>query len=295
MRTIAAPLLAHAQLDQTTLAMCWRVERADGGFILGTTHDRDLEISSGDLAGTYRAATAISGSDVRSTSDMSVDNMEVRGALDQAGPGTDVTVADVEAGLLDAAPAQTFLVNWQAPDNGQVITRRGYLGEISRDAEGNYRTELRGLMQLLQQNIGRTYGERCDVKRFGDARCGLDVDALIVPGTVSAVASRRRFNVAYNLAGTGLVSGDHKLGEITFTSGANSGYTRQIKRDVIDAVSGAIELWESMPLDVVIGDDVTLRPGCNRTWEACVRWDNTLNFRGHGRWIPGIPAIIRAP
>jgi hypothetical protein len=58
---------------------------------------------------------------------------------------------------------------------------------------------------------------------------------------------------------------------------------------------GQIELWEPMPKDVAPGDTFTLQPGCDRRWETCVGYSNTVNFRGHGRWMPGIPQIIRAP
>jgi uncharacterized phage protein (TIGR02218 family) len=193
MRTLTAELQAHLAGDVTTLAVCWRVERRDGVLILGTEHDADLTIAAGDYAGTYVASAGITGSDVRSTSDMSVDNMEVQGAVNNGDLAlVDLSAADIEAGLFDDAEVTLFLVNWQAPDDGQIVLRTGNVGEISRTAEGEYRTEVRGLAQRLTQNIIRTYGSSCDAE-LGDARCKVDLAAITVTGEVTAVTSARRF------------------------------------------------------------------------------------------------------
>ena len=165
----------------TSLQVCWVVTRRDGVEIRGTEWDRDLTITTGDYAGTFLARAGITGSDIRSTSDLSVDNLEVIGAL--AAPLTtdsssasslfllDVTAADIEAGLLDNAEAVTFLVNSNDPDLFQRVLRAGWLGNSQRTAEGQYKIELRGLTQALSQGIVRTYGVGCDAE-LGDCRAG---------------------------------------------------------------------------------------------------------------------------
>jgi uncharacterized phage protein (TIGR02218 family) len=161
-RTLPPELTSHLAGSVTTLAVCWRVERSDGVLILGTEHDADITIAEGDspgdspgnpYAGTYYARAGITGSNVRSTSDMSVDNMEVQGAINNGDLAiVDLSAADIEAGLFDDAAVTLFLVNWEAPDDGQIVLRTGNIGEISRTAEGNYKTELRGLAQRLSTN-----------------------------------------------------------------------------------------------------------------------------------------------
>ena len=81
MRTLAAALQSELAQSVTRLAVCWRVERGDGVLILGTEHDRDITISTGTLAGEYLVQAGVTGSGVKSSSDMSVDNMEVSGAI----------------------------------------------------------------------------------------------------------------------------------------------------------------------------------------------------------------------
>lgn len=295
MLILPAAAETHLERSSRRLTVCGVVYKRDGTVVRCTQHDGDLEIATGDLAGMYFSSVPISGSDVVSKSDLSVDNMEVSGMLADGMQITGFSVTDIESGLFDNAAFETFLCQWDAPSDWQKILRRGYLGEISRTAEGEFQCEWRGIVQLLQQQIGRTYGERCDVKRFGDARCKVDVEALAVVGTVTAVTSRRRFDASIAWPGAPEAIGYFDLGELVFTTGAPVGFLKQIKRDAASGTIGQFELWDSLPFDALVGDTFTIKPGCDRRWETCQRFENTVNFRGHGRWIPGIPAILRAP
>lgn len=292
--------LEHLARGATTLALCWQIEKRNGYAIYGTEHDEDLDITTAtgvevELDGLYLASAGISGSELRLKGDMSVDNMQVEGALDAPGFDVDINAADIEAGLLDNAAVTFFLVNWRDPDLWQDIRQHGYLGEITRTSEGVYRTELRGIQQRLQQQIGRTLGERCDVREFGDARCKLDVDSLSVNGEVTAVTSRRRFNTSLDTGSATPANGYYETGKFIFLTGANAGFKKQVKFDSVGGVLGNLSLWDAMPYDVQIGDTFTLWPGCDRNFSTCQAFDNVNNFRGHGRWIPGIPKISRAP
>lgn len=284
----------HLARESRRLTVCGAIEKNDGTFIRCTQHDEDLEISGSDLGGVYHSVLSITASDTKSGSDLAVDNMEITGYTDNISFG--FNVADIEAGLLANAAFETFLCQWDDPDAWQKVISRGFLGEIRRTAEGQFTAEWRGLLQPLQQNIGRTLGERCDVVRFGDARCKLNVDALSLVGTITGVTTDRRFEIEIDAPSSAEGSDYFTLGEASWESGQNSGYDRrQIKRDVVLSGTRTIDLWETMPNAIEVGDLVRLRPGCNRTDTACKGWDNFINFRGHGLFIPGIPAIIRAP
>lgn len=243
MRTIPAPLAAHIAEDVTTLAVCWRVERADGVLILGTEHDRDLVVTSGDYAGTYAAGAGITGSDVRSTSDMSVDNMEVAGAVNQGDLSlVDLSAADIEAGLFDGASVVLFLVNWQAPDDGQIVLRTGTIGEIRRTAEGEYRTELRGLAQALTQNVVRTYGSSCDAE-LGDFRCKIPLGDITFDGEVTAVAGGRDFTALIAVNSPEVDDDYFNGGVVTWESGHNAGYQMEVKLAEPNAPASTVETF----------------------------------------------------
>jgi uncharacterized phage protein (TIGR02218 family) len=300
-----AGLLANLRSETPTLALCWRVLKNDNSQIYGTDHDVDLTLTGGAKAGTYDARSNITGSGLRSSPDLSVDNMEVGGAfatdLGTSPPQVtlDVNVHDIEAGLFQGASVYVYLVNWQAPATDAVLWRRGYLGEISRDSDGKYSAEMRGITQLLQQVFVRTYGERCEVDTFGDSECKVDVAALQRVGIVSAVTNRRRFNTTITVDNSEHVENDGEwfsLGEITFTSGDNIGITREIRSDFEDSTFGHLSTWDTFPYDIQSGDHFTIRPGCDRLPTTCrQKYDNLLNFRGYGIFVQGIDAMLAGP
>lgn len=290
MRSLPPALAAHLAGAVTTLAVCWRVTRSDGVLILGTEHDQDITIDAGsptaELAGTYLARAGITGSSVRSSSDMSVDNLEVEGALSGDLQIIDLSPADIEAGLFDDAAVVLFLVNWQAPDDGQIILRTGNIGAIKRTAEGLYRTELRGLAQRLTQQFVRTYGSSCDAD-LGDARCGVDVSTLTVPGQVTDVTSNRQFQVSLTLGSPTPDDDFFNGGLVRWQTGENAGFSMEAK--LVDlGTSGDVELFLPMPLDITVGDTFELEPACDKSAAMCKgRFANLVNFRGHGAWVPG--------
>ena len=286
-------LTAHIAGRETTLAVCWHVTRRDGVLILGTEHDEDITITtSGDRAGVYLSRAGITGSNVRSTAGLDVDNLEVEGALRSDSLSIDLSAADIEAGLFDVAEVQVFLVNWQAPDDGQIILRTGTLGNITRTAEHTYKTELRGLFQKLSQIPIKTYGVSCNAE-LGDARCTVDLAALTLSGTVTTVESRRRFDATLSLSSADM-AGDFTGGLVTFTSGENLGYKREVKNDAVGDVLGALEFLEPFPLTIVTGDTFSLSPGCDKARDTCRdRFDNIVNFRGFGFFVPGMTEILK--
>jgi uncharacterized phage protein (TIGR02218 family) len=311
-RTIPAGFLdSHV----TQLHVCWRVIRRDGEVIYGTECDEDITITTGDYVGVYIARAGITGSDIRSTSDLSVDNLEVVGALapsavpgdtgdtsDTSDTGTltliDVSAADIEAGLLDNAEAVTFIVNSDDPDLYQRVLRAGWIGNVTRTAEGKWTTELRGLTQALSQGIVRTYGVGCDAELF-DARCRVDPAAFSLSSYVYELDSRRRFKVHPDLGDLGAQPGQVPGGMITWTSGANTGYSMEIKTysdgapDTLDNLFW-VELFLPMPRDIDFGDTFDFRAGCDKKMETCLGvYSNLPNFRGHGVLVPGDAEILK--
>ena len=295
MRTIPAGFFDS---EVTDLQVCWRLIRRDSLEILGTEYDVDIPITTGPHAGTFLADAGITGSDVRSTSDLSVDNLEVVGALvPSTGVDTsdtsdtslfllDISPSDIEAGLLDNAEVVTFLVNANDPDLYQHVLRSGWIGNVKRNAEGRYTTELRGLTQALSQGILRTYSVSCDAE-LGDARCKVDMTPYTHDRTVTQVFSRRLFQISLpTIPMFGNVAG----GTVTFTSGLNTGYSMEIK----SYLSLQIETYLPMPADIELGDTITIRQGCDKAWMTCVnQYNNVLNFRGDGVFVPGDTEILK--
>lgn len=295
MRTISSANTTHLAEEVTTLAVCWCVTRTDGVAIRGTEHDNDLIIPDIDgLGGTYKAAAGITGSSAKYSSDMSVDNMEVSGALSTDGIALlDVRAVDVEAGLMDDAEVSLFLINWEDPANGPIRLQSGIIGEIRRDTDGGYTTELRGLTQKLVKIPIRTYGASCDAE-LGDARCKMPIASTTFAGVIVAVHNNRSFTVEVSVdtSTTEFEPGYFEGGKVKFVSGNCTDFEMEVKTCVLDVTVNEVTLYLPMPADVQVGDTFTIRPGCDKSPAMCKgRFNNLVNYRGHGTWCPGIGAM----
>jgi len=269
-KTIAADLLQHYKSGSTTLALAWIVTRPDGQVLGFTDHDQAIEVEGV----TCGPSSAFGASAVSLRSELNTDNLDIVGLIESDG----ITVADIEAGKWDGSTVGLYRINWDSPSDGVETVLTGEIGAVQVRA-GQYVAEVRGLMAKLQSNIGRVVVPTCNAS-LGDARCGVDLEALRVSSTVTAVTSRRAF-AASTLSSGGV---DYSGGELTFTAGANSGRSVEIRQHT---GGGAVELFLPMPYDVQIGDTLTAVPGCDKIKATCIaRYDNVLNFRGFS-FVPG--------
>lgn len=185
MKTVTPQLAAHLAGPVTTLATCWVITRRDGRVFRFTDHDQDL-VFDGE---TYAARFGYARSALTSDAQLSVDNLDIDGIFDDAA----ISETEMRAGLFDFAEVRIFLVNWADPSMGALRMRRGWLGEVTVNEQGSFRTELRGLTQALQQEIGEIYSAECRAD-LGDLRCKVPVappdiarERAYVPGDVVRV------------------------------------------------------------------------------------------------------------
>lgn len=276
MRDVPAQLAAMLESGVTTLCHGWRITRRDGLVQGFTDHDRDLVVA----ALIFRAGAGISGSENALAQGLGVTGLEVSGALSDVS----LTEADLAAGHYDGAALDLLLIDWAHPEN-YLLLRRGTIGEVRREG-GAFVAELRGAADALNQTRGRVLGASCDAD-FGDARCGLD---LTHPGrravtTIAAVEG----DLTLVLAGLGgTADGVFTDGRLTFTTGANAGFSTEVKSQ-----SGAlVRLWQRPPAPVVAGDGVTVTMGCDKRFTTCRdRFGNAVNFRGFPH-MPGNDYVI---
>ncbi len=226
----------------------------------------------------YEAASGFTASDISDGLGLSVDNLEVTGALSSA----TLTYADLAAGRYDDARIAIYRVNWTDP-NQRVLMRSGSIGEVRRTGS-TFTAELRGLAHYLQQPTGRLLQQTCDAD-LGDARCTVDLASPLFRGTGTIVTARsaRRFTVS------GIDAFETRFfsrGLFSFTSGASSGLKIEIKSHTRLVGSVEIELWVEAEGPPATGDTFVVTAGCDKRFETCkARFVNTPNFRG----FPSIP------
>lgn len=277
MRNLSPEIAAHLNERVTSLATCWIIRRRDGVTLGFTTHDRALAVDGV----TCQPTGAFTPSAVAASNALNVDDLEVAGALTSSA----ISAADLRAGRYDHAMVEISLVNWADPGAGRIVLKTGSIGEVTL-AEGRFTAEIRGLTQALQQDLGAIYSPECRAD-LGDNRCGVDIGALAIAGTVASVAHDRVFTA------TALMRPDDWLayGRIRWLSGDNAGDVMEIKRQTGDE----IELFDAPALRPQAGDMFTATPGCDRRFATCRdRFANSLNFRGEPH-VPGSDAVLDYP
>lgn len=288
-KTVSVGLASHLAGSRTTLATLWKITRRDGQVFGFTDHDADIVL--GGL--TYVAARGYDPSEISTSGRMNVDNLEVVGFLNAAS----ITNADLEAGLWDFAAVEIARCNWADTSLGVLKLRRGEFGQVTTKG-GQFVVELRGLMQYLQQTVGRTTTPGC-THTLGDAKCGVDLEALTVSGAVTGVTSRQVFT------DTTLTQANSyfKFGLVTWLTGANAGAQMEVKESTS---AGVVTLMLPMGRAVAAGDTFTITPGCNkglgRSLDSdgeyvdddgdCIgKFDNAVNFGGFAH-VPGVDRAL---
>lgn len=280
MKSLPPLLAAHYASGGTTLARLWKCKRLDGQVFGFTDHDQPLTYDGV----TYAPTSGFTASALKSAADFSIDNLELDGLLDSEA----ITAEDIEAGLWDGSEIILLEVNWAALGTGANVLRVGTLGEIQH-AGPTYTAELRGLLHRLQNNIGRVVGPGCDAQ-LGDARCKVNLDALRISATVTAVASHRDLTASALAAYfTDTPSGYFGFGEITWTSGSNVGTRIEVQTH---SAGGVLKLALAMPRPILVGDAFTIVPGCDRSKAVCKsKFNNVPNFRGFS-FVPGNDKVL---
>lgn len=280
-KTLSVALAAHYQQETTTLATLWKITRRDNVVHAFTNHDEP--ITYGGLI--YKTTSTYDAGAIQTNSALGVDDVELVGLLAVDA----ITAATIEAGLWDKAAVEIVEVNYKDLTMGENVLRFGEIGEIKRDGQ-QFTAELRGLLQYLQNNIGRVVTSDCDAD-FGDARCKYPKETLRITGTVSVVsASHRIFTVTYPSSGPVPV-GTYGIGEITWVTGLNAGLRMEMKSMT---APGVHTLQLDMPYAIAVGDTFTIVPGCNkigRLGHCKLIYNNYINFRGFED-IPGQAKIL---
>ena len=260
-----------------TLARCWLIETVRGVKLGFTSHTRDLTYDN--LL--YNSTLGLQMADLRSLEGSIPDTTNVSAFLSV------LNEQAMSAGVFDQAYMEIFLLNYHNLSLGKVIEKVGYLGEISR-VDGIFTAELRGLSQVLDTKVGRLYAISCDAV-LGDARCKVDLLAnpdFFKTGTVSDVTSESTFIVSDSYE-------DSKFnqGSLHFTSGANSGFARNIRLQKGDTII----TYLPFPYPINTGDEFQMTVGCDKKPTTCSgKFSNKVNFRGFD-YVPTNEDVFNSP
>lgn len=273
---VSVTMKAHLALPVTTLCQAWKIVARDGTTIRAIAHTRNLTID-----GELYTALPIQPVQLETKSGLAADNTEVNAIL----ASNYFTEQDFLSGKWNFARVEMRVVNFLDPTMGDAQRLVGYFGEVTT-RNGTFTAEVRSLSQLLSQEIGEATSPHCRVRNLGDNRCKKTLTSFTHTTTVSAVTDRRRFTV-----GTTQADGYFDYGTIQFTTGANLGFSMEIKA----SVGAQIELVLPFPREISAGDGCILIAGCDRTRATCRdKFNNVTNFQGEPD-LPGDRKTLKVP
>lgn len=279
MKTASTAFSTHLSQDLTTTAYLIRMTRTDGVVLGFTTADKPIVMD--DV--TYRAATALSPSHLRTSSGLSTDSLDLAGIIDD----DELSESDIAAGLYDHARVDIFLCNWADISQGCIHLRRGWIGQVTRN-DDYYAAEIRGLHDLLQRPLGSFYTAECR-HSLGDTGCGVDLSSLTVTGQVTGVNSSTEFSDTSRTETDKWFS----YALLTWQTGANAGMACDVKS--WDSDTQSFTVWLPPPFSISIGDTYSVHRGCDRRFTTCKNtFSNATNFGGFP-YLPGINNLLKYP
>lgn len=273
------PIALQSNLDQPVQFNTRVVRfRLKDGTVLGFAQwAQDIPYDHGDGYGltVYSASQSIDPSTLASDVNYSVANAEGRilTRTDLVG----LTIDMVEAGVLDDAEWDMFLLDWRDPATGSAaLIDGGDLGEVRTEHGLVMIPELLSYGMRLRQAVGNVWQRpgRCIFGTPANSQtgCGVDAEALWESGAVVSVGaeSDRTF--------TGDITASFP-GRVEFTSGPNVG-----RRYAVESVDGnTITLAETTPFPIEPTHDYQHRPDCTKLKTGalgCDSYGNWPNFKG---------------
>lgn len=190
----------------------------------------------------------------------------------------DVPEDDLKGGKFDNCIVEVAWCSWKHVSYGKVVVFTGTLGDITWTDEG-FSADVVSFMKQLELIIGNTYTAQCRHSLFSTnkvgviGKCGLSSTSFTFTGSISSVITPKwKFGISSVKA-----DGYYSNGQITFTSGFNSGLSAVIKVHS----SNQIELFLPTAFVVNLGDTFTIYAGCDKTLSTCkTKFSNSINFGG---------------
>jgi uncharacterized phage protein (TIGR02218 family) len=288
MKSISAGLKTAIAEGTTTLARLFYIVTTSGNVYRFTDHDSDIfynEISiiPPAIQHQWHASSGVSVSSIVTTSTNSQATTQVRVVYTS---GFIEELACIR-GEFDGASMRVLFLDWSDLSLGHATLFEGVLGSFQNSFKGYGFFELFNKFAQLRRPLGAVYSPECRAD-LGDARCGVDINALSNLASVTAVTSRSAFTVS---ATSGAATKYYEQGVVVFTSGANSGRSVEILTDPSASTTRAIRLVLPLPADIEVGDTLTLYAGCDKRIETCqTKFGNAINFQGE----PAVPGALFA-
>ncbi|AVU00517.1 DUF2163 domain-containing protein [Xanthomonas oryzae] len=283
MKDIPLLLREHLAQDTTTTCILLKVVCAGtfAGRVLGfTSLDETVVYHDGLHTVAYTRDNGFYPAAYEASSELSADNTDVTGYASDSG----ITIADVQAGVLDNAQVTIYRVNYMDLGMGHEIVGYGKTGRAAVTGQ-RWKVAFKSLIRLLEQTINPVWSLTCRAQ-YGDGRCGLPFEWFA--GSVAQPGSDPlRLFVP---SGLSQVAGDFAPGVLEWQSGDNAGAQMEVE----SYAPSSLQLSLTMPFPINAGDRFRIRRDCDKTHLTCKARGNLLRFRGE-HLTPVAQAALMVP
>lgn len=154
----------------------------------------------------------------------------------------------------------------------------GSVQAIKRTSDAEVEVICRSWLAMMDEaGLRQVYGRACPHTLY-DHRCQVSRAAVAVTAEVSSVSGRSVASASFASLDSGYLTGGYL--EVSIGDGL-------LERYGIEAHAGAAVQLLDLPVGVVVGEKVTVYPGCDRTIMMCEeRYHNSYNYGGQPH-IPG--------
>jgi uncharacterized phage protein (TIGR02218 family) len=204
-----------------------------------------------------------------------VGNMSISGNIDET--------ATIETLFgLRGTKASICLMHLNATDDSRsfALAFRGVVGDITVEAGNSWKMELLSRVSSGDRAAMSVLGPPC-VLTVGNARCGVDLDNFRLDGTVTAVSDDRGvFTISH--AVTPVQPPEYWLGgTCQFIGLSDVGQDSVLLNVSSSATSSDVQLATPIKSRVIVGQQVVLHPGCDKSLATCRdKFSNAINFLG---------------
>ena len=277
-------------LDQRThrFVTCWEVVRTDAVTLRFTDHDMEIEVEGE----TFIPIGGFNASARRKEASLRAQNLEVVGVISSDA----IKAEDLRAGRYREAAVTEMIVDWKYPWVGPILTNKYWIAEVTFSDEV-WEARVEGLTRWFNPHVGQVYSKLCRY-RLGDDQCGIDVTVppytVVANAVASVLTADRKIQVDTTL--NGYSSGYFAYGQVTWTTGDNTGLYSEIK--VFAEIAGpqrTVEFQLRTPFTIEVADEFSIQAGCDKLAGTCKDdFSNLVNFGGFP-FIPGNDRMLQSP
>ncbi len=286
MRAASVQLQARLNVDATTLCRLWRVTRQDGTILRWTdaVNPVTIQIDPDVSEEVYRSDLSFTSSAIfTSHSFANMQSVTLTFIMSEDG----FEEADIRSRRYDGATSEIFVCDYQFPEYGTITMFTGDWGTITIGDQQAGTVEIQPSSAAVNGiGVGQEkYSMTCRAS-LGDARCGIDLDALMEPFTVVSASGGSFVTAELNQA-----NAHWALGFVRWTVGANTGKTTPVQ----SSDGGTLSVFLMTPpfFEIQAGDEGEIFPGCDKQRRTCVdKFNNMVNMRAepdvpNGAGVPG--------